>query len=81
VVPATGFEPATIGLKVDFRNVHRVSLSAAEVRREYDRQRLLSTVIRRVSQKFVPYAALLAAVASFVLSPRASAGEGREPRR
>jgi hypothetical protein len=53
VVPAQGFEPWTIGLKVDFRDVHGVSLKATEVHSEYTCQRVLSTEIRQVPQKSV----------------------------
>ncbi len=59
-MPAQGFEPWTIGLKVDFRDVHCVSLKATGVHSEYDRQGPLSTEIRHVSQKFILLAALLA---------------------
>jgi len=65
LVPAQGFEPWTIGLKVDLREVHGVSRESTECRSEYRCQQAMSTEIHGVSHKFILLAAPLAVLGVF----------------
>ena len=61
MVPAQGFEPWTIGLKVGPNDVRGVPPEAFKVDSVFETDRRLSAEFRRVSQKSVLVAAVIAA--------------------
>ena len=60
-MPAQGFEPWTIGLKVDVQMVRDVLWRSVQVRSEYDCHEHPSVEIRHVSPKAAALAAVIAA--------------------
>jgi hypothetical protein len=67
LVPATGFEPATIGSKVDRNDVCQVPWTTIGVHSEYAAQDRLFTKLRGVSPKFILQAAPIATLSVFAV--------------
>ena len=61
MVPAQGFEPWTIGLKVGLSDIRGVPPEAFKTDSVFEIDRRLSAPFRRVSQKSVLVAAVIAA--------------------